>query len=63
MRYYTQLVFVRPGREEAFQEFEDHTHRADTRTLKRALYGENAIAPADCTCTPQRTAPVRSVRL
>ena len=24
MRYYTQLVFVRPGREEAFHEFEDH---------------------------------------
>jgi len=24
MRYYTQLVFVRPGKEEAFHEFEDH---------------------------------------
>ena len=24
MRYYTQLVFVRPGREEDFHEFEDH---------------------------------------
>ena len=24
MRYYTQLVFVRPGWEDAFHEFEDH---------------------------------------
>ena len=24
MRYYTQLVFLRPGKEAAFHEFEDH---------------------------------------
>ena len=27
MCYYTQLVFVRPGREEAFHEFENHVLR------------------------------------